>query len=52
MATCPHCGKDTTEPAALAGTIAAGQQAYRRRKQGARILPADNGPDNVGSDAA
>lgn len=49
MATCPHCGKDTsTEPAAPAGSLAAGGQAYRNRRQGVRI---ERGQDN-GTDAA
>ncbi|GIF16218.1 hypothetical protein [Actinoplanes teichomyceticus] len=39
MSNCPHCGQDTTaEPAAPARTVAAGEQLYRQRKKGARIL--------------
>lgn len=43
MATCPHCGADTaTEPAAKAGTVAAGSQLYRTRKHGVRVASGDN----------
>ncbi|MFY1582872.1 hypothetical protein ACN267_32130 [Micromonospora sp. WMMD734] len=56
MSNCPDCGKDTsTEPAAPAGTIAAGSQLYRTRRQGVRIdRGSDTGTDVTprGSDAA
>lgn len=56
MDTCPHCGKDTTtEPPAERGTLAAGGQAYRQRRQGVRIERGSDGGTDVtprGSDAA
>lgn len=55
MPTCPHCGKDTnTEQSARPGSVDAGEQLYRQRKRGARILSGDEPRADVmlGPDAA
>lgn len=48
MTNCPHCGHDTrAERPAPPGTVAAGSQLYRTRREGARILPGESTADNV-----
>jgi hypothetical protein len=48
MTNCPHCGRDTNaERPAPTGTLAAGDQAYRARRQGVTILPGADTSDNA-----